>query len=157
MPVTSKIFQKIISKQMSNHFQAIWKSQHRHLATASLFSLSDFFFEKIVSYGHQYHFATNTISLRFPFHLSRGVHRGSRKMLFELSEAFVYWCFEEITAPKFLHTSLKNIQVGILFKYPCRSSWDFSEKLFRAAILYRTCLCKKELHSTRYLRTFPEF
>ena len=54
----------------------------------------------VLSYGHQYHFATNTISLRFPFHLSRGVHWGSRKMLFELSEAFVYWCFEEITAPK---------------------------------------------------------
>ena len=40
---------------------------------------------------------------------------------------------------KFLHTSQQNIQGGVLFKYACRPSWDFPKKLFRAAILWRTC------------------
>ena len=34
-----------------------------------------------------------------------------------------------------LHTFQRNIQGWVLFKYACRPSWDYSKKLFRAAIL----------------------
>ena len=34
-----------------------------------------------------------------------------------------------------LHTFQRNIQGWVLFKYVCRPSWDYSKKLFRAAIL----------------------
>ena len=38
-----------------------------------------------------------------------------------------------------LHAFQRNIEGGVLFKYTRRPSWSFSKKLFRAAILKRTC------------------
>ena len=43
--------------------------------------------------------------------------------------------------------SQQNINGGVLFMYTCRSSRQFSKKLFRAAILQRTCQLKLSLVS----------
>ena len=62
----------------------------------------------------------------------------SRKSLFELSEASVHWCFEKIAAPKistyFSYFPAKHPGWSS-FNDTLRSSWSFSKKLFRAAIL----------------------
>ena len=57
-----------------------------------------FFLE--LSYGISTTLLQVLSSLRFHIHPFKGVHLCSRKKLFELSEAFVHWCFEKTTAPE---------------------------------------------------------
>ena len=88
------------------------------------------------SYGVSITLLQILISLRFPVHPSKGVHWCSTKRLFEHSKTTVHWCYEKITAPKiyayFAYFSAKHPGWSF-FKYTRRPSWDFSEKLFRAA------------------------
>ena len=85
-----------------------------------------------------------------------------RKRLFGLSETSVHCCFGKITVPKVYAyllpsktsrvESLLNTLAGLPGTFP-KSSLE--QLFYRESV--SACFCKKELHSTRYLRSFPEF
>ena len=75
----------------------------------------------------------------------------------------VHWCFKKITAPKIFayfayfpakHT-LWRFFLSTLTDFPGIFPESFLEQLFCNEDV-STCFCKKELHSTCYLRNFPE-
>ena len=119
-------------------------------------------FIPLLSYGISTTSLQILVSLQFPIHPSKGVHWCSRKRLFEFSGAFVHRCFEKITAPKISAYFLTkhpewSIQSGVLFKHTCRPSWDFPKRSLEQPFCrepLRSCLYKKKLHSTRYIRNF---
>ena len=140
--------------------EAIWKSRDGHLGVSitigisiginmakKLFLCSEFFFflvfwkNKIFMFVYMLSYGISTtllqilISLRFPVHTFKGIHWCFEKRLFELSEASVHWCFEKITSPKISGCFPAKHLGWINIKYTHRPVWDFSKKLFRAAIL----------------------
>ena len=112
----------------------------------SLFLTSELCFENrifmfflVPSYGISTTLLQILISLRFPIHSSKGVHWCYTKRRFELSEAFVHCILKKITAPNisayFAYFLEKTSKARVLFTYTAKRSWDFSIKLFKAAIL----------------------
>ena len=76
----------------------------------------------------------------------------------------VHWCFKKITAPKMFayfayfpekHT-LWRFFLSTLAGFPGISPKGSLEQLFCSEAV-SACFCKKELHSTCYLRNFLEF
>ena len=98
------------------------------------------------------------ISLQFPIHSSKCVHWCSRKRPFEFSEASAHWCFEKLTAPKIPAYFLAKHPRWSLFKYTCRSSWNFPKSCLEQLFCrepFSAFFCKKELHRQRNFSNFP--
>ena len=129
------------------------------------FCLQKLFFENRLMFFlvFNYGISTTLLQIRFPCHPSKGVHGCSRKRLFELSVAPVRECFE--------NNCFKNFWIFCIL-----SSETFRVEFFLSTLadppgifLKRSleqlfwrepvsaCFCKKDLHSTLYLRNFPEF
>ena len=89
-----------------------------------------FMFVYMLSYGISTTLLQILISLRFPVHKFQGIH-----WCFELSEVSVHWCFEKITSPKISGYFPAKHLGWINIKYTHRPVWEFSKKLFIAAIL----------------------
>ena len=141
-------FNSVIRKQQPKviFIEAIWKSWHRNLSISTIISngIAEkkkriFMFFLVFSYGISTTLLQILSSLRFPVYQVKDIHWCSRK-------SCSIWTFGSIRPgvlkkqllQKFLHTLhtfQRNIQCWVLFKYTCEPSWDYSKKLFRAAIL----------------------
>ena len=141
-------FNSVIRKQQPKviFIEAIWKSWHRNLSISTVISngIAEkkkriFMFFLVFSYGISTTLLQILSSLRFPVYQVKDIHWCSRK-------SCSIWTFGSIRPgvlkkqllQKFLHTLhtfQRNIQCWVLFKYTCEPSWDYSKKLFRAAIL----------------------
>ena len=157
-----------ISASVYQHQLRHW---HRHCKKI-WFCLQNLFFENrifmffpVLSFGISTILLQILISLWFPFHPSKGVYWCSRKRLvgwtFGSTHPLVFWknnyyknfsifCILSSETPRvefFLSTFADFTET-----FPKRSL----EQLFWREPV-SVCFCKKELHSTRYLRNFLEF
>ena len=144
---------------------------HRHCKKI-WFCLQNLFFENrifmffpVLSFGISTILLQILISLRFPFHSSKGVYWCSRKRLvgwtFGSTHPLVFW----------KNNYYKNFSIFCILssetsmvEFFLSTFADFTETFPKRSLeqlFWRepvsVCFCKKELHSTRYLRNFLEF
>ena len=152
---------------VSQHIHRHWnRHQYRHCKTF-IFACRIFFLKKAEYFCS---FSSVPLCQKYLFfydflliHPKASIAVLEKKRLFELSEAPVHWCFEKITSQKisaefasFLSETSRmdfflSALAGVLGIFPKTS---LEQILCREPA--SVCLCKKELHSTRFLRNFPE-
>ena len=178
-------FNSIIRKQspiFTNVFiEATWKSPHRYISIsfdigidiAKKFGFAfriyflkiEYLFFPVLSFGISTILLQILISLRFPFHPSKGVYWCFRKRLvgwtFGSTHPLVFWknnYYKNFSIFCILSSETSRVEF-FLSRFA-----DFTETFPKRSLeqlFWRepvsVCFCKKELHSTRYLRNFLEF